>query len=68
MTPRTHRGLGRRAGREGTSMKGGFNDPPNLPIRRGSDHLSPTSMKGGFNDPPNVSPQSRVWPALPELQ
>ena len=37
------------------SMKGGFNDPPNVYGDTDSDDLNIASMKGGFNDPPNPS-------------
>ena len=36
-----------------TSMKGGFNDPPNPPDAARRPRRRRTSMKGGFNDPPN---------------
>jgi len=35
------------------SMKGGFNNPPNVAADPDAQQRRPASMKGGFNNPPN---------------
>ena len=42
-------------------MKGGFNNPPNLLLRRGQRLRRVASMKGGFNNPPNLDGADMSW-------